>query len=423
MSVKNDGISGSVQRACIISIGAELMLGQCIDTNAAWLASELASLGIRCERHVTIGDDMKAIRDAVRSAAGAADAVLITGGLGPTADDLTRQALAAAAEVELVADADSLECIRAFFESRGRAFPEQNSVQAMIPSGATAIENTCGTAPGIFVEIGGAACFAMPGVPFEMKAMFRRNVLPRLQTGGGVLRSRILNCFGLGESVVGEKLSDLMIPGQNPAVGTTAGLGVISVRINASAKTSEQVDKMLDQAEAEVRRRLGRLVFGRDGDTLATVLGASLSARGETLSTAESCTGGLIAKLLTDTPGSSRYFVGSAVTYSNDLKQQLLGVTDKSLSEFGAVSEQTAREMACGARERFQSTYALATTGIAGPTGGTPDKPVGLVYIAVAAPGAADVYEYRWSSEYPREVIRLFTAHTALNRLRLRFVD
>lgn len=417
--------AGDLRRAWIISIGTELTLGQAVDTNTAWLARQLATLGIRAERHVTVADDLPAIREALTLAAHATNLVIITGGLGPTADDLTRQALAEVAGVELQTDAASLEQIRALFERRGRSPAERDRTQALIPRTGRAIENTCGTAPGVFIELHGTPCHALPGVPFEMETMFAREVLPRLRAAaaGQTLRQRRLNCFGLGESDVGDRIHDLMTRGRNPQIGTTAELGVIGVRINAAANAPEAADALLDQAEAELRARLGKIVFGRDSDTLASVVGRELTARGETLATAESCTGGLIAKMLTDTPGSSAYFVGGAVAYSNELKQQLLGVPADTLAESGAVSEPVAWAMAHGVRERFSTTYGLAVTGIAGPAGGTADKPVGLVCFGLATPGAVITRKLRFGDDSPRDVVRARAAYAALNLLRLALVD
>lgn len=410
------------ETAWIVSIGTELALGQSVDTNAAWLAEQLAAQGVRCERHVTVPDDLGLIRDMLSEAAEACDLVVTTGGLGPTADDLTREALAAAAGVELKTDAASVEQIRSFFARRGREMPERNRVQARIPQTGCAIENTCGTAPGICMELSGTPCYVLPGVPFEMMAMFTRAVLPavRAAAAGRCLRARRINCFGMGESDIGALLRDLMAPGRNPGVGTTAKLGVISVRINATGDSVQAADTLLDEAEAEIRARLGEVVFGRDDDTLASVVGARLATRGETLSTAESCTGGLIAKQLTDVAGSSTYFVGGAVTYANELKQQMLGVPAETLAVAGAVSAAAAQAMAEGARRMFSSTYALSVTGIAGPTGGMPDKPVGLVFFGLATSAGVTVREVRFGGDAPRAVIRERAAHTALNLLRLR---
>jgi nicotinamide-nucleotide amidase len=301
----------------------------------------------------------------------------------------------------------------------------RNRVQALIPETGRAIPNRCGTAPGVRVEINGTPCYALPGVPFEMEVMFTRQVLPEIQAGaaGRILRSRRLNCFGMPESVVNDRLADLLQPGHNPTFGTTAQLGVIGVQTSAYGEGSEAVDRLLDGAEAEVRARLGAAVFGRNGETLAVVVGNALSARGETLSIAESCTGGLIAKMLTDVPGSSAYFVGGAVAYADELKQQVLGVPAETLAAVGAVSEPAARAMAEGARRAFATTYGLSTTGIAGPTGGTPDKPVGLVFIALATPGGTSVRQVHLGDDAPRAVIREWAARIALNLLRLHLVS
>lgn len=411
-----------MRRAWIISIGTELTLGQSVDTNAAWLAEQLAGQGVRCERQITVPDELAPLRDTLRQAASACDLVLATGGLGPTDDDLTRPALAEAAGVPLEIDAASLEQIRAFFVRRGIEMPERNRRQALIPRTGRAVANTCGTAPGVYVELDGTPCYALPGVPFEMKTMVRSEVLPHVRAvaAGRVLRSRRLRCFGMGESAIGERLSDLMVPGRNPSVGTTAELGVITVRINTSGESMEAADRLADATETEARARLGNVVFGRDEETLASVVGAQLAARGETVSTAESCTGGLIAKLLTDVPGSSAYYVGGAVTYANELKEGMLGVPTALLASAGAVSEPVARAMAEGARRAFSTTYALSATGIAGPSGGTPDKPVGLVFFGLAIATSVTVREVRFGSDAPRTVIRERAARTALNLLRLR---
>lgn len=410
-----------MRQAWIISIGSELTLGQSVDTNAAWLAEQLAGQGIRCERHVTVPDELPTIREVLQQAADACDLIVVTGGLGPTDDDLTREALAVARGVELETDAACLEQIREFFARRGHAMPRRNEGQARIPRTGRAMANTCGTAPGIYVELKGTPCYALPGVPFEMKTMFARDVLPELRAAaaGRVLRCRRLWCFGMHEAAIGERLRDLMAPGRNPAVGTTAELGVIGVRISASGDSAGEADALLDETETEVHARLGKVVFGRDSDSLASVVGAQLAARGETVSTAESCTGGLIAKLLTDVPGSSAYFLGGAVTYTNELKERMLGVPSELLSSLGAVSEPVARAMAQGARDKCGTTYGLAVTGIAGPTGATPDKPVGLVFFGLATPAGVTTRELRFGSDAPRTVIRGRAARAALNLLRL----
>jgi nicotinamide-nucleotide amidase len=426
-----------MQRAWIISIGTELTLGQSLDTNGAWLARELAALGVRAERHVTVPDELQPITAVALAAAASGEIVLITGGLGPTDDDLTRQALADAADTHLELDSAALEQIRAYFASRGREMPERNHSQAMSPVGGRLLANRCGTAPGVFVEICGTPCFAMPGVPFEMKAMFAEQVVPAIRaarqqkpaaavavaedadSGEAVLLSRIVRTYGLPEAEIGERLRDLMVRGRNPEVGTTADMGEIGVRINAAAASGASATDMLDAEEREIRNRLGKAVYGIDSDTLAGAVGQRLIERGRTLCVAESCTGGLLGMLLTETPGSSQYFLGGEIAYSNEVKQRRLAVKSGTVAVHGAVSQAVASEMAAGARAAFGATYALSITGIAGPGGGTPQKPVGLVYIGLATPEGVRVREIRMGDQSPRGVIRQWAARTALNLLRM----
>lgn len=422
-----------MQRAWIISIGTELTLGQSLDTNGAWLARELATFGVRAERHLTVPDELAPIVAVVREAAASCDVVLITGGLGPTDDDLTRQALAEAAATRLELDAAALEQIRGFFTQRGREMPERNRIQAYAPIGATLLANDCGTAPGVRIELQRVPCFALPGVPFEMKAMFAEHVAPairaaqRSRSAGAeratspesILMARVVRTFGLPEAEIGARLDDLMVRGRNPEVGTTADMGEIGVRINATASTPAAAAALLDHDEAEVRARLGRAVYGIDSDTLAAAVGRILADRGRTLCVAESCTGGLLGMLLTETPGSSQYFVGGEIAYSNEVKQRRLGVKSGTVAVHGAVSEAVAAEMAGGARAAFGATYALSVTGIAGPGGGTREKPVGLVYLGLATPDGVRTREIRLAERSPRGVIRQWAARTALNFLRM----
>ncbi len=407
--------------AVILSVGAELITGEVVDTNTSWLARELETLGIRCRLHVTAPDAVDVVTREISRAAELASLVIVTGGLGPTADDLTRAALAFAAGVELVQDATALASIRAFFQRRGRDMPAENRTQALIPRGGRALRNDCGTAPGVFVKLGSAWCYALPGVPFEMRDMFTRVVRPELaaRARGRLLRRRILHCCGMPESRLGDRLADLLRPGRNPAVGTCALTGVIDVRIRADAADEDEARRLLDETEAEVRERLGAVVYGVDDDTLASVVGRLLVARSATLSTAESCTGGLVAKMITDVPGSSRYYLGGGVTYANELKERVVGVEQELLVTHGAVSEPVAKAMAAGARSAFGSDYAVATTGIAGPGGATPGKPVGLVYCAVGTPAGVQVRRATLGDDVPREVVRQRAAYTVLNMLRL----
>ncbi len=407
--------------AVILSIGTELTLGQTVDTNSAWLSGRLAEIGARTLVHVTLPDEIEPVAREIDRACALADAVLITGGIGPTEDDLTRQALARVLGVELTLREPLVERIRSFFTQRGRDMPEANLVQAMLPEGSDPIENTCGTAPGIRAAWKRAAVFVMPGVPREMQVMFDRDVLAVLsaRAAGAVILARTLWCYGAGESDIGEAIRDLMARGRNPTVGTTAQQTVIGVRIHAQAESRGTAQHMLDATAAEVRRRLGDLVFGEAADTLADAVARLLIGHGATVSTAESCTGGLIAKSLTDVPGSSAYFLDGVVTYSNPAKTRLLGVPAELIATHGAVSGPVAEWMAVQCRLRSGSTHALSVTGIAGPTGGSDAKPVGLVHIGLAGPAGCEVTEHRLGTFLTRDEVRDRACKVALNRLRL----
>ncbi|HEX5242412.1 MAG TPA: competence/damage-inducible protein A [Tepidisphaeraceae bacterium] len=384
----------------ILSIGDELVLGQTIDTNSAWLSQQLAAIGCIILRHLTIGDDQLQIESAIRESAQLSDIVLISGGIGPTEDDLTRQALASVMNEPLEPNAVWLTELEKFFAQRGRPMPPINRIQAMIPRGAAMIFNHAGTAAGMNATLkrsDGKLCdvYVMPGVPKEMKKMFQMSVRPELQarSGGAVILSRTLHTFGLGESAIAERLGPLMHRDRNPSVGTTVAAGVVSLRINARFDSMQRASDELARIENECRSALGDLIYGQDEQTLQDVvatrlfeINAKLPAGTDpyTVTTAESCTGGLLAKMLTDLSGSSAYFHRGFVTYSNEAKAALLGVDSQLIGHHGAVSEEVAKAMALGALSRAQAKAALAISGIAGPTGGTPTKPVGTVCIAIA---------------------------------------
>ncbi len=417
----------SSSTAAIVSIGNELTLGQVVDTNTAWLASQLAEIGITTALHLTIGDDEQDIRAAIVQAAGKAPIVIVSGGLGPTLDDVTRQGLARALGTDLVEDAASLEKVKAFFAQRGRTMPEANRVQALVPVGAAAIENTCGTAPGIRAELGGSVIYVVPGVPREMKVMFDLSIRPEVLTraGGRAMAKKMLLCFGAGESDIAAQIADLMDRNRNPLVGTTPHETIIGIRIVARGGSPAEAQALLEKDAAECRRRLGSLVFGENEQTLADAVAARLSETGRTVAVAESCTGGLVARMLTEVAGSSAYFLRGYVTYSNESKIDMLGVPPELIERHGAVSEQVARAMVAGCRQRSGADYAVAITGIAGPTGGTAEKPVGLVYVAAAGPAApdgsdnVDVRRLTLGEHLLRWQIRDRAAKVALNMLRL----
>jgi nicotinamide-nucleotide amidase len=409
-----------VKKAALVSIGNELLNGQTIDTNAAYIAGRLRTISLPVVGVHSVPDEESAIERALTLAAGEADVVVTTGGLGPTDDDLTRQAFAKFLGVELVLRPDLLQKVKAFFDRRGIEMPARNSAQAYIPQGAAAIENEKGTAPGIRARKGGKRLFALPGVPAEMRHMLDTQVLSELRplVSGQALAVRRLKCFGAGESTIAEMIGAAMQRGRNPLVNCTVHAGIISLEIVATAADPVEAQRMAEREERSLRAVLGKLVYGTDDQTLADVVGEGLVATGRTLAVAESCTGGLLAELITDIPGSSRYFTYGWVTYSNEAKCRELGVPPEMIDTYGAVSEQVAQAMAQGARRRAGTDYAIAITGIAGPGGGSEQKPVGLVYIAVDNRDGTDTSRYLFS--FDRSSVRLRAAQTALNILRLK---
>jgi nicotinamide-nucleotide amidase len=407
-------------KAEILSIGSELTSGQNLDTNSQWLSLRLAELGVPVGWHTTVADDLEANVEAFRIASRRAGLVIATGGLGPTLDDLTREALAQAAGVELVLHEASLEQIRRMFARRNRAMPERNRVQALFPACAEPIPNANGTAPGVWMRLGEAHVAAMPGVPSEMYAMFETQVKPRLAAlglGGGVLIQRKINCFGAGESAVEEKLLDLTRRGHVPEVGITVSDATISLRVLARAASAAEARRQIEPVERTIRERLGSLVFGVEDEDLHDVVVRLLEEKRLTLATAESVTAGQVAERLARVSGASRCLVGGVVAYDNRVKNALLGVPQDLLDVYGAVSAPVAEAMAVGCRTRLHSDLAVSTTGVAGPGGGTSDKPVGLVYVGLAWEGGAEAVAFSWGGT--RTEIQSRTAKLALNRVRL----
>jgi nicotinamide-nucleotide amidase len=349
-----------------------------------------------------------------------ADVVLVTGGLGPTDDDVTRQALAKFLGSELQLRSELLEKIQKIFACRERPMPERNKIQAYIPAGTKTIENNLGTAPGIRAESEGKLFFVMPGMPSEMKQMFEESVFAELKrfVGKGAVFVLKLKCFGAGESVIAEKLGELMQRGRNPLVNCTVQYGVITLHIIATAEDKDKAQEMAEKCEKTLRNALGKLIYGTGEQTLAEVVGAKLAQQKKTIAVAESCTGGTLAKLLTDIPGASRYFTYGWVTYSNIAKITEFGVKADLIKEDGAVSEKIAEAMAKGARKRAGTDFAIGITGIAGPSGGSEQKPVGLVYISVDSDDGCETKRFIFA--HNRDFIRLQAAQTALNMLRLK---
>ncbi len=408
-----------MKRASIVSIGNELLSGQTLNSNATHLSGELLAIGIPVVSIHAIGDEIDSIIQALKRACADAEVVLVTGGLGPTDDDLTRQALAKFLGVELQLQDDLLEKIQRFFAGRGLPMPERNKIQAYIPAGAKPLPNI-GTAPGIKAEWEGKLLFVLPGVPTETERMFAESILPELRelARGQAVVVRKLRCFGAGESTIAELLGGMMQRGRNPLINCTVSSGIITLHIVASAENTEKARQMAATDEKALQNVLGDLIYGTVDQTLAEVVGEKLAQQGKTIALAESCTGGLVAKLLTDVPGASRYFTHGWITYSNEAKTAELGVPADLIERHGAVSEQVAQSMAQGARKKAHTDFAIGITGIAGPTGATEQKPAGLVYISVDSGTGCETKRCIFSHE--RRFVRLRAAQTALNMLRLK---
>ncbi len=410
-------------KAAIISIGDELTLGQTVDTNSTYLSEQLAKRGITALMHITISDDRDAIIDSLKYAIPKCDLLIATGGLGPTEDDLTRFALADFMNVNLTLHKPSLQKIQAFFDKLNRPMAEQNTIQAMCPTNAAMLHNPAGTAPGIKTQINSTTCFFLPGVPHEMITMFQKHIAPTLDNQiNHVILTSSIHTFGSGESTVAQQLAELMNRDRNPKLGTTVSNSIVSVRIRSEFDTVEKATTQLKQTINLVNQRLGDIVFGHDETTLQQTLSDMLKSRNQTLATAESCTAGLLAKLLTDSPGSSQYYIGGWVCYANEMKIKHLDIPPSLIESHGVVSQPVAVELAKNAAHKTNAHYALSITGIAGPTGATPEKPVGTVWIGLALRNA-DNSIHATATKYilhgNREMIRLRAALTALNTLRL----
>jgi nicotinamide-nucleotide amidase len=401
-------------QAEILSVGTELLLGQIANTNAVYLSRRLSEIGIDLFRQVSVGDNVERVRAAICEALARADVVVITGGLGPTADDVTTEAVALAVRRDLVADEASVSHIRSLLAARGIPLLDGHLKQARVPAGARIMPNPVGTAPGFILECAGRLLAAMPGVPAEMEAMAAASLWPELRrrAPAGVIRSRVLRFIGIGESSLEDLVADLVTAQSNPTIAPLAHLGEVHLRLTAKAADEHQAAAMLDDLEAAVRARAGGFLYGRDDESLEAALGARLRAAGLTLGIAESCTGGLIGHRITQIPGSSDYFLGSLVTYADQAKIELLGVPAAVLAEHGAVSEETARAMAAGVRRALGCDLALAVTGIAGPGGATERKPVGLTYVCLTGPQGATCEEHRLGGA--REAVKWRASNAAL---------
>jgi nicotinamide-nucleotide amidase len=414
----------NIESAEIVTVGTEMLLGDLVDTNTAWISQRLAELGVGIYRHTTIGDNSERIVAALRDAASRSDLVVTTGGLGPTSDDLTNACISTLTGREMVEYQEAREHVDTMFAKFGRTPTSNNYKQALFPEGTELIPNPVGTAMGALVEWEGALFATLPGVPAEMKSMFEATLEPlvRARSEGSIV-SRTLHFAGIGESALAEKVQEFL-DATDPTVAPLAGQGRVRLRITTRAATDREAQEKIAPVEKEIIARLSDYYFGEGDETLEGSVGRLLGDRGATLALAESCTGGLIAKRLTDMPGSSAYFTEGLVTYSNESKERLLGVPYAMIMDHGAVSEPVAREMAEGARRVSSADYGLSVTGIAGPDGGTEEKPVGLVFVGIS--DAKDTFAERldltaWARS--RDSIRERSANRALDLLRLRLED
>ncbi len=406
-------------KAEILTIGDELLRGEIVDSNKAFLAERLLQLDVFPRFQTSVLDDPDDMTDAFRRAAGRCEVVLVSGGLGPTRDDLTVEVLARTFGRALRLHEPSLQAIRAFFERFGREMAPSNAKQAWLPEGAEALPNPIGTAPGCMLEAGSAVFFCMPGVPRELVRMMDEQVAPRVAVRAGVqqsfLRSALIRTFGIGESTLEDELKDLA-RGEHVSLGFRTAFPDNFLRPVARGATPAEAELRLARLCEALETRLGSLVYGRDDESLEAVVGRMLGERSLSLAVAESCTGGLLAQRVTAVPGSSRYFHGGVVAYANAAKRELLGVPEALLAAHGAVSREVAMAMAEGARARFGAHLALATTGIAGPDGGTAEKPVGLVWVALAQATGCEALDFVFP--FDRERHRLVTTQVALDWVR-----
>ncbi|MED9904267.1 MAG: competence/damage-inducible protein A [Lachnospiraceae bacterium] len=401
-----------------ICVGTELLLGNIVNTNAAFLAEKCAEIGLSCYYQTVVGDNRERLLQTVKTAIERSDIILLSGGLGPTGDDLTKETVAEALGLALEEDKESHRLIAEYFARRGITPTENNWKQALVPKGAKAIENKNGTAPGIAIEKDGRHIILMPGPPNELKPMFLDSVVPYLRAlDEAVIASVTVKVAGIGESRAETMVSDLIETQDNPTIAPYAKTGEVHFRVTARAESDKQAQELIAPMVEELKKRFGNHVYTTDVEvTLEKAVADMLLARGMTMTAAESCTGGLLAARMINVPGASAVFKAGFVTYANEAKHKLIGVREETLSQFGAVSRETAEEMAAGAANAAEAEVAVAITGIAGPDGGTKEKPVGLVYIGCYVQGRVWIKEYRFSGS--RAKIRESVTAAALVQLR-----
>jgi nicotinamide-nucleotide amidase len=406
----------------IIAVGSELLTPFRTDTNSLWLTDRLNSVGVEVKLKTIVGDDDARLEETIRDALKRSGVVVLTGGLGPTEDDITRKIAARALSRRLSLDEKVLDEIRAKFLHWGRRMPDINARQAMVVEGAEVLPNPNGTAPGMYVEHDGRVVVLLPGPPRELKPMFDSHVLPKLSERAGGLRvaRRVLRVAGMGESAVDERIAPVYTQYKNPQTTILFNNTEIEIHLTAQGKTEQEAELLLDGLAGQIEERLGDSIFAFRGETMEEVVGLRLAVNGFTLAVAESCTGGLVAHRLTEVPGSSSYFTEGVVTYSNEAKTRLLGVPAELIERHGAVSAEVAEAMAEGVKRRAATDFGLSVTGVAGPGGGTPEKPVGLVYLSLA--DDAHTEHRRIMLPGDRHLIRWRASQSALDLLRRRLI-
>lgn len=403
----------------ILAIGTELLMGQIVNSDAQYLSRRLNELGIDIYHHMVVGDNPSRLKDALRLALSRSDLVITTGGLGPTMDDLTKDTIADLLGLSMLRDEQSVQWLTQRFAAMGREVTPNNLRQADFPQGSVILKNRKGTAPGCIVSAGAKHIVVLPGPPYEMQDMFEREVAPWLHSRTGVtIHSRLLRVFGIGESMVEHQLKDIIATQSNPTIAPYAGTGEVALRISAKADSIQKAQALIQPVEQAIRDRLGDAVYATGDETMERCVAHRLMQDGKTLAVAESCTGGMLSGMLTSVSGISAVFLEGAVTYSNAAKMRALDVDEQLLSQYGAVSHAVAQAMAKGMRSRSGADFALSITGIAGPDGGTAEKPVGLVYIGLADADGTQVKELRLTGD--RERIRRQSCLQALDLLRRR---
>jgi nicotinamide-nucleotide amidase len=410
----------------IICVGTELLLGDILNSNSQYLAKELAALAVPHFYQTVVGDNVDRIHQAIEIACARSSILIFTGGLGPTPDDLTTESISSYFQTPLIEHPEVVADIEHKYAQRGRKMTASNRKQARQPVGADILPNSLGTAPGmIWQPHAGITIFTFPGVPREMYRMWRDTAVPFLKTQGygqNTIYSRSLRFFGIAESALAEKVNHLF-DSTNPTVAPYAGMGQVRLRISACAANETEANALIEPIDREIKQIAGENYFGSDEDTLASVVGQLLIAKGQTLAVAESCTGGGLGQMLTEIPGSSSYFMGGIISYANQVKIDLLGVNEADLAREGAVSETVACQMAAGVKAKLGTDWGVSITGVAGPGGGTETKPVGLVYIGIARPnGEVEGLKYQLGIQQERGLIRQMSVAQSLDLLRRQLI-